>query len=217
MRAYIYADESGNFDFSNQPGASRYFILTSVAVTDHAIEADLLELRRELAWEGEPLAGGFHATNDKQRVRNRVFDALGPHDFRVDATILEKRKVNPRLRTTVPRFYGFAWYAHLAGLVPALAPRSDELHVIAASIGTAATRAAFYSEVGIATSNTIPTAAMKAAMWSSATSPLLQVADYCAWAVGRKWERADTRAYAQIEGKIASEFNVFQGGATAYY
>ena len=27
MRTHIYADESGNFDFTNGPGASRYFIL----------------------------------------------------------------------------------------------------------------------------------------------------------------------------------------------
>lgn len=217
MRAYIYADESGNFDFSNQAGASRYFILTSVTVADHAIESDLLVLRRELAWEGESLASGFHATNDKQRVRDRVFAVLGQHDFRVDATILEKRKVNPRLRTTESRFYGFAWYAHLTGLVPTLVPQSDELQIVAASIGTAATRSAFHLEVGIAESNAIPNAVMRAAMWSSATSPLLQVADYCAWAVGRKWERGDNRAYALIEDKIASEFNVFQGGTTTYY
>ena len=66
MRVYVYGDESGNFDFGDQEGASRYFILTTVVVRDHAIESDLLELRRELVWEGEPLGGGFHATDDKR-------------------------------------------------------------------------------------------------------------------------------------------------------
>ena len=108
MRRYVYADESGNFDFSNRTGASRYFILTSVTVADHAIESDLLELRRELAWHGEPLTGGFYATNDKRHVRDQVFAMLARHEFRVDATIFEKRKVNPGLRTTEARFYGFA-------------------------------------------------------------------------------------------------------------
>ena len=122
MRAYIYADESGNFDFSNQPGASRYFILASVPVADHAIETDLLELRRELAWGGEPLTGGFHATNDKQRVRDQVFAVLSRHDFRVDATILEKRKANPRLRTTEARFYGFRLVCSLGRYGSSLGP-----------------------------------------------------------------------------------------------
>ena len=109
MRAYVYGDESGNFDFSDQEGASRYFILTTVTVVDRAIESNLLDLRRELAWEGESLAGGFHATNDKQRVRDRVFTVLGRYDFRMDATILEKRKADPRIRPTPALFYGFTW------------------------------------------------------------------------------------------------------------
>ena len=73
MRAYVYGDESGNFDFSDQNGASRYFILTTIAVTDHSIEADLIDLGRQLAWERESLSSGFHATNVKQRVRDRGF------------------------------------------------------------------------------------------------------------------------------------------------
>lgn len=217
MRAYVYGDESGNFDFSDQEGASRYFILTTVVVADHAIEADLVDLRRQLAWEGESLASGFHATNDKQRVRDRVFAVLGQHDFRVDATILEKRKTNPRIRTTEARFYGFAWYAHLAGLVPGLAAVSDELLIIAASIGTSAMRSALQLEIRLAKRNAAQPSMIRADMWSAASNPMLQAADYCAWALHRKWERADVRAYALIADKIASEFEAFQGSTIAYY
>ena len=217
MRRYVYADESGNFDFSNGPGASRYFILTTVVVASHAIEADLMDLRRQLAWEGEPLASGFHATNDKQRVRDRVFAVLGQHDFRVDATILEKRKASPQIRTAEARFYGFAWYAHLAGLIPGLAAVSDELLIIAASIGTSAMRSALQLEIRLATRNTAQRNTIKADMWSAPSNSMLQAADYCAWALHRKWERADVRAYALIEDKIASEFEVFRDSTIAYY
>ena len=214
MRAYIYVDESGNFDFSNQQGASRYFILTSVAIADHAIESDLLELRRELVWGGEPLTGGFHATNDKQRVRDRVFDVLGRHDFRVDATILEKRKLNPTRRTAI-RLYGLAWYFHLAGLIPALAGASDELLVVAAAIGGNDMRSEFYATISAIENAYAPGVAMRAAMWSAATAPLLQVADYCVWAIQRKWERSDTRAYNLIQHKISSEFEAFGAHAVS--
>ncbi len=219
MRSYIYADESGNFDFSDGPGATRYFILTTVTVADDAIERDLQELRRELAWEGEPLAAGFHATNDKQRVRDRVFAAIVQHDFRVDATILEKRKVTPRLRSTEARFYGFSWYAHLTGLIPVLTQSSDELLIIAASIGTGAMRSALQLEVSIAESNSAMPVAVRSAMWPASTTSLLQVADYCAWALQRKWERepSDTRSYDLIRDRIASEFDVFRAGMAAYY
>ena len=217
MRRYVYADESGNFDFSNRTGASRYFILTSVTVADHAIESDLLELRRELAWNGEPLTGGFHATNDKRHVRDQVFAVLARHEFRVDATILEKRKADPRIRPTPALFYGFTWYYHLTGLIPALAPTSEELLIIAASVADAAMRADFHSAVTAIRSAVAPASVMNATMWTAASSALLQVADYCAWAVQRKWERSDTRAYDLVKEKVASEFEVFRQGTTYYY
>ena len=217
MRAYVYGDESGNFDFSDQEGASRYFILTTVVVADHAIEADLMDLRRQLAWSGEPLAGGFHATNDKQRVRDRVFAVMARHDFRVDATILEKRKADPRIRPTPAFFYGFAWYYHLTGLAPVLASYADEIMVVAASIGTNEMRSDFESAANAIASAIAPTVNMKATMWQAASNPILQVADYCAWAIRRKWERDDIRSYSLIENRIESEFDVFRGGATAYY
>ena len=208
MRRYVYADESGNFDFSNRDGASRYFILTSITVADHTIESDLLELRRELAWAGEPLTGGFHATNDKRHIRQRVFEALARHEFRVDATILEKHKADPS-RRTLTRLYSLTWFFHLTGLIPALMPASDELMVVAAAIGTQDTQTDFYATVDSATAAQAPGMSVRRAMWTAATSPLLQVADYCSWAIQRKWERLDTRAYQLISGKIATEFDAF--------
>ncbi len=209
MRSYVYGDESGNFDFSDQEGASRYFILTTVTVADHAIESDLLDLRRDLAWEGEPLATGFHATNDKQRVRDRGFAVMARHDFRVDATILEKRKADPGRRTQ-PRLYSLAWYLHLAGLIPALVAEHDELLLIAASIGARDMRLEFQATVENIVEAQSPPGILASTMWPSATAPLLQVADYCAWAIQRKRERSDTRAYDLVRDRIASEFEAFR-------
>ena len=209
MRQYIYADETGNFDFSNGTDASRYFILASVTVVDHAMETDLLDLRRELALEGVHLPKGLHATNDKQRVRNRVFGILAQHDFRVDATIIEKRKAIPSLHTTDARFYGFAWAAHLAGLIPELATSATEVLLTAASIGTGDMRSAFEREIDIAVRQLHPNTVVKGDMVGAQTSPMLQAADYCAWALMRKWERNDTRSYVSISAKIASEYDFF--------
>ena len=215
MRAYVYGDESGNFDFGNQEGASRYFILTTVTVAGHAIEADLMDLRRQLAWEGESLANGFHATNDKQRVRDRVFAVLGQHDFTVDATILEKRKADPGRRSPT-RLYSLAWYFHLTGLIPTLDAEFDEVHLFAASIGSEETRSEFRATVEAVVNIQDPSSILASAMWLSGAAPLLQAADYCAWAIQRKWERADIRSYKLIEDKIASEFDVFRGSEATY-
>ena len=209
MRAYAYGDESGNFDFSDQQGASRYFILTTVVLPDHAIEADLMDLRRQSAWEGEPLTGGFHATNDKQRVRDLVFEVVARHDFRVDATILEKRKADPGRRLPA-RLYSLAWYIHLSGLVPDIVSEHDELQLFAASLGTEETRSEFGATVEVVAKDHAQSSIVAFTMWPSATSPLLQVTDYCAWAMQRRWERGDFRSYELVHDKIASEFDAFR-------
>ena len=219
MRTYIYADESGNFDFSNGRGATRYFILASVAAdepTIAAIESDLARLRRELAWQGYSLPKGFHATNDKRYVRERLFSALDPYPFRIDATIFEKRKVTPTVYETDEKFYQFAWSAHLAGLMRELGQSFDDLLVTAASLDRK-TREAFYSEIESANQKLPLGAIIKGDVVDAATNIMLQVADYCAWALQRKWERqpSDVHSYARINAKLATEFDLF-GNSISY-
>lgn len=65
---YVFADEAGNFDFS--PSGSKYFIVTSITMRDWRPGAELLALRHELTLRGfEMRDHGFHATDDKQIVR----------------------------------------------------------------------------------------------------------------------------------------------------
>lgn len=217
MPAYIYADESGNFDFSLRNGASRFFLLTTVVINDHAIEPDLLELRRQLAWDGLSLTGGFHANHDKRFVKSRVFEILSKHDFRIDVTILEKPKAEPRIRTTDMQFYKFAWFSHMRQVAPRVVAPSDSLLVVAASIGNRREQAALISDLQDVMNQTSPTSAVKTAMWTAASDPCLQVADYCSWAIFRKWERSDTRAYEIIADKIGLETDLFSSGNAFYY
>jgi hypothetical protein len=64
---------------------------------------------------------------------------------------------------------------------------------------------------------TARTAVARTAYWPAASDPCLQVADYCCWAIQRKWERGDMRLYELIASKIRSEFDVFRLGTTVYY
>lgn len=45
----------------------------------------------------------------------------------------------------------------------------------------------------------------------------LQVADYCCWAVFRKWQRNDMDCYDLIKEGIQSEFDIFRNGTKHYY
>jgi hypothetical protein len=75
-RLYLFADEAGVFEFARRANVSRYFILCTVTMTSCAIGHVLLDLRRHLAWERAPLGECFHATTDKQVVRDTVFAEL---------------------------------------------------------------------------------------------------------------------------------------------
>ncbi len=216
MRKYIYADESGNFNFSQHPDASRMFILTTAPIDDHSIESDLLELRRELAWDGLDLAKGFHANNDSRPVRERVFDIFSGHAFGVDATILEKRKAHPGIRPDT-RFYQYAWYFHMKGIASTIVSESGDLFVVSSSIGAGKKRTGFYNAVRDVMGQTFPARTNISVMWPAESTPCLQVADYCSWAIYRKWERADTRFYDLIKDKIRTEFNLFGRGTRYYY
>ena len=186
MRKYIYADESGNFDFSVHTGASRYFIVTTVMIQDHKVASELFELRRSLAWKGFNLQTGFHATKDSQAVRDAVFGILQPHDFRIDATIMDKRKAQPQLRTSAMRFYQYAWLYHMRYIAPRVATSQDEVLVVAAAVATKKRAARFNDAVKDVMSQISPANALKSAHWPASTDPCLQIADYSSWAIQRK-------------------------------
>jgi hypothetical protein len=216
-RKFIFADESGNFDFTRNPGASKYFILTTLTATDCIVGQALLDLRRTLAWEGVGLNSEFHATEDLQAIRDRVYQAISPIEFRLDATILEKCKAQPSIRNTPERFYKIAWYLHTKYVVPQIVQSGDELLVVGASLGTKKRRALFHAAVDDVILQVTPTTQFRVASWACSSDPCLQAADYCAWAIQRKWESGDSRSYDLIKSKLASEFEVFRVGGSIYY
>lgn len=75
---YLFGDEAGNFDFTHGPGATRYFILTTVTMGSCQAGDRLQALRRRLAWRGVHLGAVLHASEDPQAVRDEVFRMLGP-------------------------------------------------------------------------------------------------------------------------------------------
>ena len=162
------------------------------------------------------MAKGFHANNDSWRVRERVFDILSGHAFRVDATILEKRKAYPGIRPET-RFYQYAWFFHMKGIASRIVSESDELFVISSSIGAGKKRTGFYNAVRDVMEQTSPAGGNVSVMWPAESAPCLQVADYCSWAIYRKWERADTQFYDLIKDEIRTEFDLFGRGTRHYY
>lgn len=45
----------------------------------------------------------------------------------------------------------------------------------------------------------------------------LQVADYCCWAINRKWKLGECNPYNRIKSALRSEFDIFENGKKTYY
>jgi hypothetical protein len=213
---YVFADEAGNFDFSTKPGASRFFILCTVTTDSCAVGDALLALRRELGWKGHHLDRVFHATEDPQAIRDQVFALLREHEFRIDATILEKRKAQPHLRNDAS-LYKMAWFLHFKHVAPRIASPSHRMFVVASRLGTKKARGALHGAVDEVVQQVARCGSHRVAFWPADSDPCLQVADYCTWAIQRKWENDDSRSHALIASKIESEFDVWQLGTETYY
>jgi hypothetical protein len=219
---YLFGDESGQLDFN--PKTSRYFILTTILVADCRIFDELLALRRRLAWEGVPCHPEFHATDELQPIRDRVFEVLRRLDFRIDATIFEKRKARPDLYTTADRFYKHAWYYHFKFLAQqVIRDRTTRLLVVPATLGERKKKQEMFSRaVRDVVRQTARARQAQCAFWRARTDPCLWAVDYCSWAVQRKWEHVwngapDERSYRLIQDKIASEFDIFKRSTETYY
>ena len=215
-RLHIFADEAGDFEFSRKQNVSRYFILCTVAMDSCHVADDLLNLRRQLAWDGFNLGDYFHATVDKQLVRDEVFKLITNHDFSVQATIMEKSKAQTQVRTSRARFYQYGWLYHFRYSTQSLLNGMPELMVMTASIGTKKERASFASAVKDAMRQTI-NANYRTDFCPASTDPCLQVADYCAWALQRKWERNDLRSYNLISDRITYEYDLWSHGDEHHY
>jgi hypothetical protein len=166
---------------------------------------------------GLALGDKFHASSDAQAVRDEVFNLLRQHDFRIDATVLEKRKAYPYVRPDEPTFYRYAWYYHAKYVVPRTAVAGHDLFISAAALETKKGKAAFKLAFNNVIQQTAPGTNWATDFPLSVADPCLQAADYCAWAIQRKWEMGDLRSHILIADKIVTEFDLWAPGAITYY
>jgi hypothetical protein len=95
---FLFLDESGNYDFSVR--GTKYLVFTCLTTLDPNLAIlELYEKKHNFIKSGLPLEY-FHASEDKQIVRNEIFKIIQKcQNFIIDSIIVEKRKVNPAIRT----------------------------------------------------------------------------------------------------------------------
>lgn len=183
---------------------------------------ELFEAKHTALAEGRDLHY-FHATEDKQVDRNRVFGILAgldPHQCRVDSVIIQKNKANPAVRDPV------RYYCDQVELVlrHQLAPYSFDVTQFAKVmifLDRVPQRGAAFKAIVKALRIKLPKH-LKGVPYELFFHPSmshhgLQMVDYFSWAIYRKYEDGEMRPYNAVRHLIKTEFDVFRNGTTIYY
>ncbi len=216
--AYLFLDEGGNFDFS--PTGTRYFVLTSVAtrrpfpvhVSLDDFKHDCLEFGLDTEY--------FHCADDNLRVRRKVFNLIAANldSVRIDCLVVEKCKTGPALRED-KRFYPEMLGHLLKYVIPReLGKGVDEVIVITDTIPIQKKRQAVEKAIKGALAAMLPAGMRYRILHHASRSHYgLQIADYCNWAVFRKWQKGETEFYDMLKPAVRSEFDIFRTGTRSYY
>lgn len=215
---YVFLDEAGDFAFSRK--GTHYFIVGSITTErPFPVYPDLTQLKYDLAEQGTDLEY-FHASENAQAIRNRVFTIIQNYlgGIRIDTTIVEKRKTGPALQVPekfYPRMLGyhldFILRQYVLGDYAQVLVYTDRIPV-------QRNREAVKKAIKQTLATSLPSGVNSQLLHHDSKSNFqLQVADYCTWAVYRKWERQDERSYVLIASAVRSEFDIFRTGTRSYY
>lgn len=224
MPAYLYIDESGNFDFS--PKGSKYLILTCAVMRrefEHldklsSIKYDCLEHGLPKKKQGDSFE--FHAAEDWQALRNKVFDVIEAiPDLGIYSIVIRKNRTNPSLRLPeklYPR--AFDWLLQDVRRIEGV-DDSSSIVVVTDSVNFKGKNDVLKASLLSYVDKEIATKGASCHLYQhrSCSDPNLQVVDYCSWAIQRYWEEDDDRSLDIIRSKIRHVGDPFKNGDTIYY
>ncbi|HET7626515.1 MAG TPA: DUF3800 domain-containing protein [Verrucomicrobiae bacterium] len=210
---YIFLDEAGNLDFSKQ--GTKYFVLGGITKERpfHAYK-ELTEFKYDQVEHGTALEY-FHASENAQAVRNGVFDIIEKNlaGVAIDAIIVEKQKVDAALRDE-EQFYPKVLGTLLRGILQHY-PLAEftEIIVFTDSLPVQRKRAAVEKGVKTTLAAMLPATVRYRVLHHASKSNMdLQIADYCTWAIYRKWNGQDIRSFRRVQAAVRSEWDVLQSG-----
>lgn len=204
---YIFIDEGGNFDFS--PKGSRYFSLTCVSTARPFHFAKAIESYRYDCIEFGLDQEYFHCTDDNSHVRRRVFQIISEHldDLIIDSIVTDKTKAQKEWQDT-KHFYARTLGIRLASIIHEVDFNAvNEVIVITDTIPLKEKRNAIEKVIKLTLARMLGDTKYRIIHHASKAHIGLQIADYCNWAIYRKYERGDERFIEPIASSIRSIYD----------
>lgn len=227
---FLFLDESGNLDFSLK--GSRYWSLTAFCTFHPSQDKEkFLDLLYSLA-DGGKGQEYFHATEDKQAVRDEVFKLIRDlgDGHEIHSVIAEKRKAAPSLyRATVEKKGRTIPVRDETGLYRVVCKALLKYVFGCSRFERAEKVVAILSSLFTKDKHETIRKALSMELKGQAKIPFqiyfhenksdlnCQLADYCGWAIARKWEQRDKRSYDLIRARVGNEFDIFSRGRINFY
>jgi len=223
---FIFIDESGGFDFS--PKGTKYFVLSAVSTLNPLGKERLEEIKYDLMKNGNDLEC-FHAAEDKQSVRDLVYSFIeNMKDIEIDSVIVQKNKTNPSLYISEKKkkskkgtkLYTIALRTLLQYIFYKYdySAKVDQVVIVLSSIFDLNKRELIKKTIKIYLKQ-IFSNPFYIYFHQNRSDKNTQIADYCCWAIYRKWTDGEIRPYNAVNkgNKIKSEFDIFKTGKIIYY
>lgn len=226
---YIFIDESGNFDFSEN--GSSHFILTAMSTRNPIASArSIFEAKYELLKNGVN-AECFHASENRREVRDAFYSKIGHTvECDIDCVVADKRKAHPALYMkssrservkTEEKFFELIckqlvrYVAHRHVRLSGNNPVSRIVVVLDKTI--ARRKRELFAERIKAYVKNESSVTPYVYFHTTRSDANSQLSDYCCWAIKRKWVDGESSPYEKIKSLVRSEFDIFMFGDWYYY
>lgn len=189
---YTFLDESGNFDFRKT--GTRHLVMTCVSMCRPFPAWEHLDDYKHYCIENGTDIEYFHCHEDRKDVRRAVFNVIATHlnKMRIYCAVIEKTKVAPMMQEPKRLYQWMLGYLLRRVLTEELNTGIKDVIVITDTIPVNEKRKAIVKSIQQAVSrNQLPNMKYRILHHQSRSNYGLQVADYCCWAIFRKWERED--------------------------
>lgn len=213
---YVFVDESGNLDFTSK--GTRHYVLAAVTAWSPLDSSSALQkLKYKLIALGN---GGdeyqcFHASEDRQGVRDQVFDLINNlQNINVNYIYAEKNKTHPSYQNS--KFYsllGSALAKYLL-IVNKQSPYEKVIIIFDKALPNK-DRNNFLKEVKPKLKNVGKPYAIYFHQTMSDFNG--QIADYFAWSKYISLERNEKRPLESISNIPSQSFDIFSKGENRYY
>jgi hypothetical protein len=149
----------------------------------------------------------FHAAEERQINRDAVVSALARQDnWRFSGIVIEKCKVN-REHYESHKFYSrFASIPLKTAITRALRPTTNSVLLFTDSLPIHKHRESVEKAIKTTCRAILPkNVRFESFHHHRASNAWIQIADYCSWAIYRKWEHNDGRTYNQLRSHLVTE------------